>query len=624
MCGINGLFYLDPARQVDAEVLDRMRAVGSHRGPDDHGLYLHGNVGLGFNRLSIIDLSGGHQPMANEDETVWIVFNGEIYNFESLHHDLAGRGHAFRTRSDTEAIVHAWEEYGERCVEKLRGMFAFAIWDERRRLLFAARDRLGIKPFYYFADGEQFAFASELKSLLEAPGIPREIDPAALGEYLRRRYVIAPNTILKGIRKLPPGHTITVTGEGPIVKKYWDVPLDEPVEINEPEAIAQTGAILEEALRLHLVSDVPLGAFLSGGIDSSCVVALMAQFILKSGAARIQTFSIGYDSPESELSYARIVADRFRTDHHELRLTSVAFRDILPKIVRHMDEPVGDPASIPLYYLSAFARQHVTVALSGEGSDELFGGYPIYRRMLSFERVNRIPLAAPAGRVLAAVAGDTKVRKYAEMLGRPLEWRYGGVGGLFSETQARRLYLTGGSPLDSVATAYQNCAHLPPLSRMSYVDIKTWLADDLLVKADRMSMAHSLELRVPFLDHHLVEFAARLPERLKVNGGVTKYLLKKWAEPVLPREIIHRPKKGFPVPVKSWFRGDLSSFARETLLDSDGIAREFLSRHEVEHLLEIHSREDRSEQIYSLIALDRWRREFMQPVPHLLSTSIHA
>jgi asparagine synthase (glutamine-hydrolysing) len=617
MCGINGLFYLDPARQVEAEVVDQMRAAASHRGPDDHGVYLRGNVGLGFNRLSIIDLSGGRQPMTNEDETVWIVFNGEIYNFESLHRDLSGRGHRFRTRSDTEAIVHAWEEYGEGCVEKLRGMFAFAIWDERRRLLFAARDRLGIKPLYYFADGEQFAFASELKSLLEAPGIPREIDPAALGEYLRRRYVIAPNTILKGIRKLLPGHTITVTGEGCTVKKYWDVPLEQPVEVSEQEAIARTGAILEEALRLHLVSDVPLGAFLSGGIDSSCVVALMA----KLGVVKIRTFSIGYDSPESELDYARIVADRFRTDHHGLRLTPVAFRDILPKIVWHMDEPVGDPASIPLYYLSAFARQHVTVALSGEGSDELFGGYPIYRRMLGFERVNRLPLAAPAGRVLAAVTGDTKVRKYAEMLGRPLEWRYGGVGGLFSETQAQRLNLTAGSPLDSVAAAYRNCAHLPPLARMSYVDIKTWLADDLLVKADRMSMAHSLELRVPFLDHHLVEFAARLPERLKVRGGITKYVLKKWAEPLLPREIVHRPKKGFPVPVKSWFRGDLSGFARETLLDSASIAREFLSPHEVEHLLEMHSREDRSEQIYSLLVLDHWRREFTRPELRWQSTS---
>jgi asparagine synthase (glutamine-hydrolysing) len=608
MCGINGLFYFDPGRSAELPVVNAMRAVAKHRGPDDHGIYLKGNVGLGFNRLSIIDLSGGRQPMANEDETVWIVFNGEIYNFESLHRDLVSRGHVFRTRSDTEAIVHAWEEYGEQCVDKLRGMFAFAIWDERRRVLFIARDRLGIKPLYYYADRERFAFASELKSLLEIPEIPRELDPAALGEYLRRRYVIAPHTILKNVCKLPPGHTLTITEKGFKAKQYWDLPLEEPAGISEADALRQTGAILEESMRMHLVADVPLGAFLSGGLDSSCVVALMA----KLGVADIKTFSIGYDTAESELPYARKVADHFRTDHHELRLTPVAFREIFPKIVWSMDEPVGNNASIPLYYLSQFARRHVTVALSGEGSDELFGGYPIYRRMLAFEQVNRIPLAKPAGRLLAAVAGDTKVRKYADMLGEPLESRYGGVGGLFTARQAHRFYLNMGTQFDSVAAAYGNCAHLLPLARMSYVDTKTWLPDDLLVKADRMSMAHSLELRVPFLDHHLVEFAARLPGTLKVRGGVTKYLLKKWAEPLLPREIIYRAKKGFPVPTKSWFRNDLAGFARETLLDSANVSRQFLASAEVEHLLEMHEREDRSEQIYSLLVLDHWCREFLR------------
>ncbi len=611
MCGINGLFYFDPARNVEPEMIDRMRAIVRHRGPDDHGTYVRGNAGLGFNRLSIIDLSGGHQPMANEDETVWIVFNGEIYNFESLHRDLVARGHVFRTRSDTEAIVHAWEEYGEKCVEQLRGMFAFAIWDERRRVLFVARDRLGIKPLYYYADEDRFAFASELKSLLEVPGMPRELDTAALGEYLRRRYVIAPHTILKSARKLPPGHTLTVTEKGFTSKQYWDLPLEEPSDISEPEALAKTSALFEEALRLHLVADVPLGAFLSGGLDSSCVVALMA----KLGVADIKTFSIGYDSAESELPYARMVADHFHTDHHELRLTPVAFREILPKIVWFMDEPVGDTASVPLYYLAQFARRHVTVALSGEGSDELFGGYPIYRRMLAYERVNQLPLAQPVGRMLAAVAGDTKLSKYAEMLGHPLEWRYGGVGGLFSARQVHRLYLAADPSLNSVAAAYGNCGHLPALQRMSYVDLKTWLPDDLLVKADRMSMAHSLELRVPFLDHHLVEFAARLPRKLKIRGGVTKYLLKKWAEPLLPRDIIYRPKKGFPVPTKTWFRNDLSGFARETLLDSAGVSRQFLSTAELEHLLDMHEREDRSEQIYSLLVLDHWCREFLKPAP---------
>jgi asparagine synthase (glutamine-hydrolysing) len=331
----------------------------------------------------------------------------------------------------------------------------------------------------------------------------------------------------------------------------------------------------------------------------------------KMGVADIKTFSIGYDSPESELGWARAVAGHCHTDHHELHLTPVAFRDILPKIVWYMDEPVGDTASIPLYYLSEFARRSVTVALSGEGSDELFGGYSIYRRMLAFEDVNRFPFAQPAGRVLAAVAGDTKIRKYAEMLGRPLEWRYGGVGGLFSAGQASRLYPKGDFPFDSAAAAYRACEHLPPLARMFYIDLKTWLPDDLLVKADRMSMAHSLELRVPFLDHLLVEFAARLPRKLKVGGGVTKYLLKKWAEPLLPRQIVYRPKKGFPVPTKTWFRGDLAGFARETLLSPEGMARDFLCNAELEHLLAMHEREDRSEQIYSLIVLEHWGREVM-------------
>jgi asparagine synthase (glutamine-hydrolysing) len=608
MCGISGLFYFDHARPVEEEIVHRMQAVTTHRGPDDSGMYLRANVGLGFNRLSIIDLSGGHQPMSNEDGTVWIVFNGEIYNFLELHDELVRRGHQFRTRSDTETIVHAWEEYGERCVDKLRGMFAFVIWDERRQLLFGARDRLGIKPFYYYEDGEKFAFASEIKSLLEVPGMPQEIDPAALGEYLRRRYVIAPHTMLRGIRKLQPGHSICVNAQGAKVDRYWEVPLEPPLAMGEAEALERAGALIEECVRMHLVADVPLGSFLSGGIDSSAVVGMMSRL----GVGDIKTFSIGYDSPESELGYARVVVDHFHTDHHELRLTPVAFREVLPKIVWHMDEPVGDPASIPLYYLSEFARRKVTVVLSGEGSDEIFGGYPIYNRMLGFETANRIPLAGVFGRLLGAVAGDTKIRKYADMLGRPLEWRYGGVGGLFSEQQAAALLRTSDQPLDGVAAAYARCTHLPPLPRMSYVDLKTWLADDLLVKADRMTMANSLELRVPFLDHRLVEFAARLPRNLKIRGGVTKYLLKKWAEPLLPREIIYRSKKGFPVPTKSWFRADLADFARETLLASRGVAREFLEPSRIEHLLQVHKLEDRSEQIYSLLVLDSWSRQFVQ------------
>jgi asparagine synthase (glutamine-hydrolysing) len=610
MCGINGLFHFDSGHPVEEELINRMRRAALHRGPDDNGVLVRGNVGLGFNRLSIIDLSGGHQPMANEDETVWTVFNGEIYNFASLREDLLKRGHRFRTNSDTETIVHAWEEFGERCVDRLRGMFAFAIWDSRQKVLFVARDRLGIKPLYYHQNTKGLAFASEMKSLLVLPEVPRVVDPAAVMEFLRHRYAIAPNTILKDVKKLEPGHTMSVTARGVSIRRYWDVPMGDPRQITEREAIEEAGTLIKECVRMHLVSDVPLGAFLSGGIDSSVVVGLMH----KLGVEDIKTFSIGYDSPESELKYARIVADHFHTDHHELRLTPIAFQDILPKIVWHMDEPVGDQAAIPLYYLAAFARQKVTVALSGEGSDELFGGYPIYARMLQFERWNRVPGAGLAGRVLSRLGGDTKIRKYAQMLGQPLEQRYGGVGMLFTQLQADGLASASPvSELEGVARAYERFKGSCPLSRMAYVDLKTWLADDLLVKADRMSMAHSLELRVPFLDHTLVEFAARLPSALKIRNGVTKYVLKKWSEPLLPREIVYRSKKGFPVPTKSWFRGDLAGFAREALLATDSVSRTFFSAAALENLLAMHQREDRSEQIYSLLVFDAWNRNNLAP-----------
>ena len=608
MCGISGFFYFDRTRAASMRTLTAMRDTMRHRGPDDTGEYAEGPVGLAFNRLSIIDLSGGHQPMSNEDGTVWLIFNGEIYNFPELRKRLEARGHRFRTHSDTETILHAWEEYGERCVDHLRGMFAFAIWDSRRRLLFAARDRLGIKPFYYYADSERFVFGSEIKSLLEAPGMPRELDPAAVGEFLRRRYVVGPHTMFRSIRKLEPGHTISVTEDGVRVARYWEAPRETGEPVSEADAFERGRELLEESVRMHLVADVPLGAFLSGGVDSSCVVALMSAL----GVPRIKTFSIGYDSGDSELDYARIVARRFETEHHELKLTPTAFQEVLPRIVWHMDEPVGDQASIPLFYLAEFARREVTVVLSGEGSDEIFGGYPIYSRMLAFERWNRVPLARAAGAALARLAGDTKVRKYADMLGRPLEWRYGGVGGLFSQSQAAELMAGRDSSLDGVAAAYARCAGAPPLARMSYVDLTTWLPDDLLLKADRMTMAHSLELRVPFLDHHLVEFAARLPAHLRVRNGTTKYLLKKLAERLLPREIVYRTKKGFPVPTKWWFRGDLAGFARETLLASGGPCRTFFDAAALEGLLRAHRVEDRSEQIYSLLVFDSWCRQFTQ------------
>ncbi len=610
MCGINGIFNFDREDAVAESLIHAMRKQILHRGPDDFGTHFDGSVGLGFNRLSIIDLSGGHQPMSNEDGTVWIVFNGEIYNFMGLRDELISKGHQFRTRSDTETIVHAWEEFGERCVDRLRGMFAFTIWDRRRRVLFGARDRMGIKPFYYYRNAKRFAFASELKALLEVPDIPRTIDPAALAEFLRHRYVIAPRTILKDVFKLPPGHSILVSETGVEVKRYWEIPVAAPRRVSERDAIEEFRALLEETLRMHLISDVPLGAFLSGGLDSSAVVGLMH----KLGVGDIKTFSIGYDTPESELGYAKIVADHFHTDHHELLLTPTGFRDDLPRIVWSMDEPVGDEASLPLYCLAKFARQKVTVALSGEGSDEILGGYPIYRTMLAIERLQRVPGAGLAGDLLATLAGDGKLRKYAEMLGQPLEERYWGVSRVFPPEKLARLFPAGrtAGEIDSAPKAFQGREHLDLLARMTALDMQTWLPDDLLVKADRMSMAASIELRVPFLDHKVVEFAAALPLDLKIRGNNGKYLLKKSMEGLLPNSIIYRSKKGFPVPTRSWFREDLAGFARETLLANDGAAAEFFDRKVIEDVLASHQTQDQSQPIYALLVFDQWYRMFVK------------
>jgi asparagine synthase (glutamine-hydrolysing) len=610
MCGISGFFHFDHNREADAAMVRRMWSVMTHRGPDDHGEFVSGPVALGFNRLSIIDLSSGHQPMSNPDGSAWVIFNGEIYNFQQLRQDLIARGHTFRTRSDTETIVHAWDEFGESCVEKLRGMFAFAIWDERRRVLFGARDRLGIKPFYYHVDKDTFAFASEIKALLELPHIEPEIDRSALAEYLHHRYVIAPHTILHGVNKLPPGHTIRVDQNGVRISRYWEAPYEPAAHKDEDAALEELDSLLDEVVRMHLISDVPLGAFLSGGLDSSTVVGIMA----KQGVADIKTFSIGYDSPESELDYARVVAEHFHTDHHELRLTPEGFRDFLPKMVWHMDEPVGDEASIPLYYLAQFARRKVTVALSGEGSDEIFGGYGIYRTMMAYQGVNRLPMIGLAGSALSKFT-EGKWKKYASMLGQPLESRYRGVSRVFSRDEISHLLPDDIEPYNGAAAAHKRCGSATTLGKMLYVDLNTWLADDLLVKADRMSMANSLELRVPFLDHKLVEFANSLPDRLKIRWNTGKYLLKRHVEPLLPRDIIHRTKKGFPVPTRTWFERELSDFARETLMASNGAVDQFLDRDFVGRVLDAHQQRDQSSPIYTLIVLDQWYRRFVrQPV----------
>jgi len=610
MCSINGVFYFDPQRSVEESLLTDMRRVAIHRGPDDHGLYINRNVGLAFNRLSIIDVSGGHQPMSNEDGSVWIVFNGEIYNFNELHTQLVQSGYRFRTRSDTETVLHAWEHYGEECVVHLRGMFAFAIWDDRRKMLFASRDRLGIKPFYYYTDRNVFAFASEIKSLLEVPEVPRELETLAIADYLRHGYALPPYTMFAGIRSLPAAHTMTVRQRGIAIEEYWHIPLEPTRTMDERQALEELAPLLDETVRMHLMSDVPLGVFLSGGIDSSSIVAVMSRL----GVRKIKTFSVGYDSAESELEYAQLVANQYGTEHHEVRLTASKFSELLPRVIWHMDEPVADPPAIPLYCVSELASQQVTVALSGEGADEIFGGYPTYRRMLLLDHLNRLPLTGPAGRAFARWAPAGKLRKNGAMLGQPLESRYR-TALIFSVDEISRL--RPGEPLNDdpygvLDQVRSRCKHLDSLARMSYIDLRTWMPNDLLLKADRLSMAHSLELRVPFLDHKLVEFAARLPVSLKIHRAVNKYILKRLMKPFLPLKIVHRPKRGFPIPTKHWFRNGLAGFARERLLSPDSPCNAFFSQKEIAAVLHAHRYRDCSDQIYALLVFDEWYRLFVK------------
>jgi asparagine synthase (glutamine-hydrolysing) len=619
MCGISGLYYFDSNRPVDNSLLVSMRERSAHRGPDDSGLYRNGNVGFAFNRLSIIDLSGGHQPMSNADGTVWIVFNGEIYNFKELQSALTRAGHRFRTRSDTETILKAWEEYGEDCVLHLRGMFAFAIWDERRRLLFAARDRLGIKPFYYYTDRERFAFASEIKSLVAIPEVPLQVNSVALADYLRHGYVVAPHTMFRQIRKLEPAHSITVDASGTKTRRYWDIPLEAPQDRTESEALEELTPLLDDIIRQHLVSDVPVGVFLSGGLDSSSIVALMSRLHLSGRKA----FSIGYDSKESELGYARLVAKHCGAEYHEIVLSPLEFREALTNVAWHMDEPVADAPSVALNYLSKYARREVTVALGGDGADEVFGGYPAYNRMLMLDRINRAPFARLAGRVFETFAPAGKIRKNGAMLGRPLESRYRTALIFPLEEIAELLpdqpFLE--DPYCSLAQAHARCRELPTLSRMSYVDLTTWMPDALLLKADRMSMAHSLELRVPFLDHKLVEFCARLPENLKIRRGTNKYLLKRVIKSQLPSPILNRSKKGFPIPIKTWFRGALADFVRDKLLATDSPCLSFFPRSQVARVLDAHSHRDCSDQIYALLVFDEWYSRFIREKQVLRETA---
>jgi asparagine synthase (glutamine-hydrolysing) len=633
MCGICGIVNFNVTDPVDPGLIHRMTSAQAHRGPDDHGYFVENNVGLGHRRLSIIDLSGGKQPIFNEDRSVVVVFNGEIYNYADLTSNLIAKGHQFATRSDTETIVHAYEEYGHDCVLDFRGMFAFAIWDRRRKRLLLVRDRLGIKPVYYYAGKNVFVFASEIKSLLMHPAVPREVDHQALDLYLALRYVPGPRTMFKNIFKLQPGHWMTVDEDGTRIRKYWDLPHSASGHAmsfssqKERESVEEFRHLLEESVRLRLISEVPLGVFLSGGLDSSAMLALMSKL---TGGERIKTFSVGYEASgpaeaeieaANEFSFAREVAARFGADHHEFQMTARDFRNAIPTMVWHLDEPMADPTCIPLYFISKLARNYITVVLSGEGADETMAGYTLYRKILALEKMRSSvgPLAAAFPAFASLPLGD-RVRGYLRRAGASIEDHYRGVvKGIPLET---RVALTGldrvrksNNRLDEIFGAlFNSVSKTSALTRMLYVDSKVWLPEDLLLKADKMTMATAVELRVPFLDHKLVEYIAALPDDMKVRKCQGKWILRQVMGTDLPPSILHRTKKGFPMPAETWFRLELRDFVRDTLLARDSACRGFFDPQSVEEIVNLQEKGKFSgyQEVWSLIVFEFWHKQFIE------------
>lgn len=592
MCGICGVF--DPARDAppDASTLERMTNLLYHRGPDDGGYHFDNGVALGHRRLSIIDVKGGRQPLSNEDGTVWIAFNGEIYNFQELNRRYLSSGHRFATRSDTETIVHLYEELGEACFSELRGMFAIALWDARKKKLLLARDRIGKKPLFYAWNGRRLVFASEMKALWPAGGISREIDLEALSDYFSYQYVPAPKTIYRAVRKLRPAHYLVAEGEEVREVPFWDIRFDAQQDRSEPEWCARLLEEYEAAVKCRLISDVPLGAFLSGGVDSSSVVALMNKF-----QPQVTTCSIGFsEKGYDEAAEARVFASALGAEHHEETVQPNAI-DLLPKLAWHYDEPFADSSAIPTYYVSKVARQHVTVALSGDGGDENFAGYRRYKLTMREERFrSSIPSSlrrsffGPLGAFYPKLGWAPRVVRakstFQSLARSSIEGYFYGVSccppGLKSQLLGGDVWsrLAGYNSLDVLLYHYDRCAGLDPLSRIQYVDMKTYLVDDILVKVDRAAMANSLEVRCPLLDHKLMELIARIPASLKLRNGQGKYIFKQALKGTVPQGVLERRKRGFAVPVAEWFRGELRAFAHDALFGSqdDFLNRRFVAR----------------------------------------------
>jgi asparagine synthase (glutamine-hydrolysing) len=631
MCGIAGRFNFDAGHAVDPDVLTAMTDVIAHRGPDAAGYYRAPGIGLGHRRLSIIDLVTGDQPLANEDGQVHVVFNGEIYNFAEVRAELLTLGHRFRTSSDTEIIVHGYEQWGERCVDRFRGMFAFAVFDARQRRLLLARDRLGVKPLYYAELPGGIAFGSEIKSLLEDPDVPRAWRPEAIDAYLTLLYVPAPDTAYAAVRKLPPAHVLIADRNGVRVSRYWDLQFTGDGDASrEAEYLEELDAILREAIGLRLISDVPLGAFLSGGIDSSTVVSYMKE----TSATPPVTIAVGFDQREyDEVEHAEIVARHLGCEFHALT-ASPHIESLLPKLAWHFDEPFADSSAVPTYYVSKAARELVTVALSGDGGDELWGGYA-HHRVENLEHRARTALgparhlASLVGRALPlSVKGARSLRHLACSPDQAYALKH--VNGTFELDAKSRLYsadfsrqIDGFDALSTLRDAYRACRSTEPMDRVFYADSRTYMIDDVLTKVDRMSMAVSLEAREPMLDHKLLEFAARVPPSLKLRDGRSKYLLRRLLERRVPRSITERGKSGFAAPIGEWLRGPLCSLASDLLLDGRLKARGIFEAREVERLWNDHRarRADHPHRLWQLLMLELWFRTFIdgRPADHRAS-----
>ena len=616
MCGFIGCVHdtTQNYSEVQKQQFKNMNDIITHRGPDDDGFYYDDHIQFGFRRLSIIDIESGHQPLTYENERYWIIFNGEVYNYVELREELLAEGLTFATSSDTEVIIALYSHLKEKAVEKLRGMFSFVIWDKQEQSLYGARDPFGIKPFFYFEDGDRTFFASEKKSILL--GLENDVlNYDSLQHYLTYQFVPEPNTLSDGIKKLEPGHYFTKKIGSPMeIKRYWKAHF-KPVQKAEPDFIKEIKDVLFDSVKMHMRSDVPVGSFLSGGIDSSIIASIAKEF-----HPAIKTFSVGFEhNGFSEIDVAKETAEKLGVENISYVISPQEYMDEIPKIMWHMDDPLADPACVPLYFVAREARKHVTVVLSGEGADELFGGYNIYREPQSLEVFNKIPRAGKV--LLKGIAGmmpeGMRGKSFIERGVTPMEDRYIGNAKMFLEEEKRELlnvYREGLDYKDITKPLYSESRGYDPVDRMQYIDIHTWMRGDILLKADRVTMAHSLELRVPFLDKAVFEVASKIPTSLKTAHGTTKYILRKAAEGIVPAHVLDRKKLGFPVPIRHWLKNEMNDWAKKIIRESN--TDHLINKTYVLQLLEDHSqgKADNSRKIWTVLMFMVWHQVYVEDV----------